>query len=69
MPTSALREKILANPKLLDQVTASMSVFAGAIPIMVGDQVIGAIGASGGTSNQEEACAKTGLDKIKSRLQ
>lgn len=37
--------------------------FAGGLPIMTGSKVqIGGIGVSGGTSDQDEECAKAGLD-------
>jgi glc operon protein GlcG len=37
--------------------------FAGGLPIMTGNKLqIGGIGVSGGTSDQDEECAKAGLD-------
>ena len=37
----------------------------GALPIMVGDDAIGAIGVSGAPGgDKDEACAKAGLDKV-----
>jgi uncharacterized protein GlcG (DUF336 family) len=54
---------------------ADKSIFprAGALPIMVGNDVIGAIGFGGANGTQgggthDEACAKAGLDKIKARV-
>jgi uncharacterized protein GlcG (DUF336 family) len=42
---------------------------AGAVPLMVGGTLIGAIGVGGGNpATQDEACAKAGADKIASRL-
>jgi glc operon protein GlcG len=39
--------------------------FAGGLPIMTASKVhIGGIGASGGTSDQDEACVKAGLDAV-----
>jgi glc operon protein GlcG len=44
--------------------------FAGGLPIMTAGGVqIGAIGVSGGTSDQDEQCAQAGLDAVKSDLQ
>ncbi len=47
----------------------------GGIPLMVGDEVIGAIGVSGASrlngvpgGVRDEACAKAGLDRIRTRL-
>ena len=46
---------------------------AGALPILAGNDVIGAIGFGGangaqGGGTHDEACAKAGLDKIKARV-
>jgi uncharacterized protein GlcG (DUF336 family) len=41
----------------------------GALPIKVGDDVIGAIGVSGAPGgDKDEACAKAGLDKVSAEL-
>ena len=42
----------------------------GGVPIMVGDEAIGAIGLSGAPGGQpkEEACAKAGIAKVKDQL-
>jgi uncharacterized protein GlcG (DUF336 family) len=36
-------------------------IFGGGIPIQQGDHVIGGIGVSGGSEEQDEICAKAGL--------
>jgi uncharacterized protein GlcG (DUF336 family) len=42
---------------------------AGALPIMIGEEVIGAVGVSGAPGGEkDEACAKTGLDKVADQL-
>ena len=41
-----------------------MIAFAGGLPIKVGDVVIGAIGVSGATEDQDEVCAQAGLDAV-----
>ena len=57
---------------MLARVTPNMFVEGGALPIRIGDQVIGAIGVSGagGTviGRQDELCAAAGLDKISHKL-
>jgi uncharacterized protein GlcG (DUF336 family) len=68
MPTSAARAMILANPTLLATLKPNMSIFPGAVPIMVGERVLGAIAASGATGDQEEQCATLGLKRIQGRL-
>ena len=41
----------------------------GALPIKLGDEVIGAVGVSGSPGgDKDEACAKAGLDKVADQL-
>jgi uncharacterized protein GlcG (DUF336 family) len=41
----------------------------GALPIKVGDEVIGAVGVSGSPGGEkDEACSKAGLDKVADQL-
>ena len=41
----------------------------GALPIKIGDDVVGAAGASGAPGGEkDEACIQTGLDKVKDQL-
>jgi uncharacterized protein GlcG (DUF336 family) len=69
MPSSKASEVVPNDPALLSQVTPNMFVMEGAVPIFVGSELIGAIGASGAAGgNQDEVCAIAGLEKIKSRL-
>ena len=49
----ALREGIVHTPRLV--------IFGGGFPIKVGDQIIGGIGVSGGSAEQDMACAQAGL--------
>ena len=44
--------------------------FGGGVPIRLGDEIIGAIGAAGAPGGKlDDACARAGLDKIEDRLQ
>jgi uncharacterized protein GlcG (DUF336 family) len=44
--------------------------FGGGVPIKLGDETIGAVGASGAPGGKlDDVCARAGLDKIKDRLQ
>jgi uncharacterized protein GlcG (DUF336 family) len=36
----------------------------GGLPIVIGEKIVGAIGVSGGTSQQDGQCAKAGLDVL-----
>jgi uncharacterized protein GlcG (DUF336 family) len=69
MPSSKASEIVPADTALLARVTPNMFVMEGAVPLIVGNEVIGAIGASGAAGgNQDEVCAIAGLNKIKERL-
>jgi uncharacterized protein GlcG (DUF336 family) len=69
MPSSKASETVPADQALLARVTPNMFVMEGAVPLTAGNEVIGAIGASGAAGgDQDEVCAIAGLNKIKSRL-
>ena len=58
---AAVATRLAANPTWLAR--------AGAVPVRVGDTLIGAIGVGGARgSEKDEACAVAGLDKVRSRL-
>jgi uncharacterized protein GlcG (DUF336 family) len=68
-PSGALVERVKADPTLglihLTNVIANQ----GALPIKVGDEVIGAAGASGAPGGEkDEACVKAALDKVADQL-
>lgn len=69
MPSSQAAAAVQTNKALLTRVAPNMFVMEGAVPIMVGGEIIGAIGASGAAGgDQDEVCAIAGLNKIKDRL-
>jgi uncharacterized protein GlcG (DUF336 family) len=72
LPSSALSAHIATDQALLARVTPAMFIAGGALPIMAGDQLIGAIGASGAggavLGQQDEICALAGLNRIRHRL-
>jgi uncharacterized protein GlcG (DUF336 family) len=72
MPSSKANQLVPKSRDLLARVTPNMFVEGGALPLMVGNAVIGAIGVSGagGTviGRQDEICARAGLDEIKNEL-
>jgi uncharacterized protein GlcG (DUF336 family) len=39
-------------------------IFAGGVPLMAGDAVVGAVGVSGGTGEQDQAVAKAAADAL-----
>jgi glc operon protein GlcG len=48
--------------------TPGVVTYGGGLPIMAGGVHIGGIGASGGSPDEDEQCAKAGLDAIKDLL-
>ena len=50
------------------QYTPRLIIFPGGLPIKAGDSLIGGIGVSGATGDQDEECAKAGLDAVKDLL-
>jgi uncharacterized protein GlcG (DUF336 family) len=66
--TTALAAADPALKAKIDAPGSRLITFQGALPIMVGDTLVGAIAGSGGTSVQDEGCAKVGLDKIAARV-
>jgi uncharacterized protein GlcG (DUF336 family) len=74
-PTSEVQAEMEKDPALKTKLEADKSIFprAGALPIMAGSEVVGAIGFGGANGQQgggthDEACAKAGLDKISAKV-
>jgi uncharacterized protein GlcG (DUF336 family) len=69
VPSGEIAQRLKDNPTLglihLTNVIANQ----GALPIKVGDDVIGAAGASGAPGGEkDEACVKAGIDKVADQL-
>jgi uncharacterized protein GlcG (DUF336 family) len=67
-PTSQVSAQAANDKSVEARIAPNMAPMAGAVPLAVGDRVIGAIGVSGASSQQDEKCAIAGAEKIKSRL-
>jgi uncharacterized protein GlcG (DUF336 family) len=74
-PTSEVQAEMEKDAALKAKLEADKSIFPrpGALPVMAGNDVVGAIGFGGANQTQgggthDEACAKAGLDKIKARV-
>jgi glc operon protein GlcG len=50
------------------QYTPRLIIFPGGLPVRAGDALVGGIGVSGATGDQDEECAKVGLDAAKDLL-
>jgi uncharacterized protein GlcG (DUF336 family) len=68
-PSGALVDRVKADPTLAFVHLSNIIAFQGALPIIVGGDVIGAAGASGAPGGEkDEACVKAGLDKVANEL-
>jgi uncharacterized protein GlcG (DUF336 family) len=69
-PTSAWAEAIAKSPDVgTMQHIDNILMAGGGMPIRVGAELVGAIGAAGAPGfDKDEACARAGIDKIKDRL-
>jgi uncharacterized protein GlcG (DUF336 family) len=72
MPSSEAHARVAADAQLLKRVTPAMFVEGGAVPILRGGKVIGAVGVSGAAGTvigqQDEVCAQAGLRSIQAKL-
>jgi uncharacterized protein GlcG (DUF336 family) len=69
IPSGELANRMKENPTLpfvhLNNVIAAQ----GALPIKLGDEIIGAVGVSGSPGGEkDEVCAKAGIDKVADQL-
>ncbi|MCG8016134.1 MAG: heme-binding protein [Candidatus Thiodiazotropha sp. 'RUGA'] len=65
-PTRKWMDEIRDIPQLREGIVQRdrLVIFGGGLPIVSNDQVIGAIGVSGGSEQQDEICAKAGLQRL-----
>ena len=62
-------QRVKDNPSISAVHLTGIIAAQGALPIKAGDEVIGAVGVSGAPGGEkDEACAKTGLDKVADQL-
>lgn len=58
-------QKRTADPKYAAQRdVADILALGGGVPILVGNEVIGGVGSSGSSQEQDDACAKAGVAKV-----
>ena len=64
-----MEERFKKNPQLGAVFLSNITTGRGALPIKIGDEVVGAVGASGDPGGEkDEACVKAGIDKIADKL-
>ena len=69
IPSGEMEERLKKNPQMGAQYLTGFTTGRGALPIMVGDDVIGAAGVSGAPGGEkDEACVKAGIDKVADQL-
>lgn len=68
-PSGNFAKAVQGNPNAPQFFLTNFVAAQGALPIMVGNDVIGAIGISGAPGgDKDEACAKSGIDKVAAQL-
>jgi uncharacterized protein GlcG (DUF336 family) len=69
IPSGEMEERLKKNPAMGAQYLTGFTTARGALPIKIGDEVVGAAGVSGAPGGEkDEACVKTGLDKVADQL-
>jgi uncharacterized protein GlcG (DUF336 family) len=69
IPSGEFVQRVKDNPNLGAVHLTGIIAAQGALPIKAGDEVIGAVGVSGAPGGEkDEACAKTGIDKVADQL-
>jgi len=68
-PSGDIVKRLKDNPQLSQVYLTNIIAAQGALPIKVGEDVIGAAGVSGAPGgDKDEACVKAGLDKVADQL-
>jgi uncharacterized protein GlcG (DUF336 family) len=69
VPSGEIVKRLKENPQFAGVFLTNVIATQGALPIAIGDDVIGAVGVSGAPGgDKDEACAKTGIDKVADQL-
>ena len=69
IPSGKFADNVKGNPNAGALFLTNITPAQGALPIMIGDETIGAIGISGAPGgDKDEACAKAGIDKVAADL-
>jgi uncharacterized protein GlcG (DUF336 family) len=69
IPSGDYAQRVKDNPTIGSVHLTGIVAAQGALPIKIGDDVIGAVGVSGAPRGEkDEACAKAGLDKVADQL-
>jgi uncharacterized protein GlcG (DUF336 family) len=64
-----MEERLKKNPQMGAQYLTGFTTARGALPIKVGEEIIGAAGVSGAPGGEkDEACVQAALDKVADQL-
>jgi uncharacterized protein GlcG (DUF336 family) len=62
--TLEFQKRTSEGPYTAQRDIADILALGGGVPIRIGNEVIGAIGSSGSSQEQDDACAKAGIEKV-----
>ena len=69
IPSGEMEDRLKKNPQMGAQYLTGFTTGRGALPIKIGDEVVGAAGVSGAPGGEkDEACVKAGIDKVADQL-
>jgi uncharacterized protein GlcG (DUF336 family) len=64
-----MEKRLKDNPQLGAQYLTGFTTGRGALPIKIGEEVVGAVGVSGAPGgDKDEACVQVAIDKVKDKL-
>ena len=69
IPSGEMEERLKKNPQMGAQYLTGFTTARGALPIKIGEDVVGAVGVSGAPGGEkDEACVQVGIDKVADQL-
>src|SRR5438132_3082296 len=69
IPSGEMEDRLKKNPAMGAQYLTGFTTARGALPIKIGEDVVGAVGVSGAPGGEkDEACVQVGIDKVADQL-
>ena len=69
IPSGEMEDRLKKNPAMGAQYLPGFTTARGALPIKIGEDVVGAVGVSGAPGGEkDEACVQVGIDKVADQL-
>jgi len=66
--TLEFQKRTAEGPNMAQRDVADILALGGGVPIQVGNDIIGGVGSSGSSQEQDDACAKAGIAKVSELL-